>query len=487
MRRPRLGVLGVGSDITAVALLQGVGAIITFVYQTALLRGLSKEDAGVYFLAMAAIVLAGGLADFGLVATVAPRLAIARGNVSMMFRAALHLRMLALALSLATTIGYLLIVGSLYLVPVVAVAFAATVLSSKATGLRQLFEVIWRLKGRTYVVGVLSVVDLLVGLVALVILAGHGELTVLRAAVIFGFCSLPGFVVAVVPVLRELRRDPEWRQRIPGRLYRALAFSSLPVAALALLSQVSAQLETLVLAGAGLGSRDIAAYNAAVRPLAALIFLATTYAFGIGPVVSQTFRGMQRELTIEYLASVGARLLGATALLICAVCWVYAEPLMRIFGAEYASEAYILRLYAIVTVIVFQVVLLDQFLLALGRRPATLVGAIFQITLALLLELAVVGRWGLSGILIAKGISMSALVLFQLFRLPSEAARGARGGIMRLTAVAMVLVASLVMSQEFAPAFRAAIAVLATMAGIIGFRLVTLTDLQRLRSVRLGI
>ena len=142
MSRSRLRVLGVGSDISLAATLQGGGAVVGFIYQMVLLRSLTKEDAGVYFLAIATIVVAGGMADFGLAATLTPRLAVSGNRGVPLFRAGLHLRALSLVLVLVALDVYLYTIGNRDLLLPVTLAYIATIVSSKATGIRQLFDML---------------------------------------------------------------------------------------------------------------------------------------------------------------------------------------------------------------------------------------------------------------------------------------------------------------------------------------------------------
>jgi len=468
------------------AVMQAAGAAIAFLYQTVLLRGVSKEDAGVYFVVIAMTVVAGGIADFGLAATVAPRLAIAAGGGTPTFRAAIHLRMAALGAVLILMNLYLWLLGDSRLVLPATLAYIATIIGARSTGVRQLFELMWRVRGKSYVIGALSAFDMMVGLVALSALAAVGELTVVWAALVFGLCNVPGFVISTAPLLRELRRTPGWLHKIPGRLYRRLAVASLPIAALAFLGQVSGQLETLVLAGARLDARHIAAYNAAIRPITALLFVATTISFGISPLVSQVHKKTRTDIDLGYLSSFGVRALGSAALAIVAVSWAYAGDLMLIFGPEYASEAYILRLYSCMGVIVYLVVLFDQFLLALGRRPATLVGGLLGVSLALILEFAVVGSWGVRGILAAKGVALTSVIGYQLSRLPRDVRSSAMRAALSVLAVAGVLAAAIAATEAISSLVRGPILVVTTAGAIMLFKVVTLTDIARLRRIRVS-
>lgn len=484
MAGSRLRVLGVGTDVSVTAVLHGGAALLGFAFQAILLRNLSKEDAGTYFLAIAAAMVAGGLADFGIAATILPRISILSNSSSPTFRAALNLRALSLAISGILLFGFLLFTGTTLPTAVGLAAFGSILFSAKGTGIRQLYELIWRLRGRTYVVGALSMFDMVLGVIALIVLAWAGELTLLTAALVAGLSGVPTFMASVLPIHRSLVKSPDWRRPIPRRLYKAILLSSLPIAGLAFLGQLSAQLETLVLDVVRLGEREIAAYNAAIRPLTALIFLATTFAFGLNPLVSQVFKRVRKDVDLAFLAGIGVRVLGSVALVILGVGWVHAQDLMRIFGPEYMREAYILRIYGCVSLIAFQVVLFDQFLMALGRRTVTLIGGLMQVSLALTLELLVVGRWGLPGLVAAKGLSMIALVGYQLWRVPGNARSAALQGHLRLLATGIALAASLFLTEGVNEFVRGPVIVAVVVTSLILFRVVTREDLRRLRRIR---
>lgn len=485
MAGPRLRVLGVGADVSVAAVFHGVAALLAFAFQTILLRSLSKEEAGTYFLAIAAAMVAGGLADFGIAATVLPRISVDSHGGSPTFRAAVRLRAISLSVSGILLIAFLAFTGTTVPILVGVAVFGSILFGSKGAGIRQLYELVWRLRGRTYFVGALSSFEMALGVLALLILTWTGNLSLLTAALVAGLIGVPGFIVSVVPIHRTLSKSPQWERHIPQRLYRTIVWSSLPIAGLAFLGQLSAQLETIVLDIVKLGELEIAAYNAAVRPVTALIFLATTFAFGINPLVSQVYKRARRDLDLSYLASVGVRVLGSVSLMILAVGWVYAEELMGVFGSAYIREAYILRIFGCVSLVIFQVVLFDQFLLALGRRTATLAGSLIQVSLALLLETAVVSQWRLSGLLAAKGLSMLALVAFQLSRLPAEARVSAMSAHLRLLSTGLVLASALYVTEDVSVVFRGPIVIAVVAVSAYVLKMITAEDINRLRRIRL--
>ncbi len=224
MFKGRLKVLGIGSDIGLAVMLQGAGAVVSFAYQTVLLRSLSKESAGIYFLSIAYVSLAGGLGDFGLAATVTPRVAVAGSVPTPAYRAAFHLRILALLTGIMVLNVYLGVTGQWDLLPYVNIAYVSIIVSARTTGVRQLVELMWRLRGRMYAISAIAVVDALLGLAAMLILQHNGAMNLMNAVLVLGLSSIPGFVVVGMPLLREfraLREAVSWRRHLPRALYRA--------------------------------------------------------------------------------------------------------------------------------------------------------------------------------------------------------------------------------------------------------------------------
>jgi O-antigen/teichoic acid export membrane protein len=72
--------LGVGSDIGLTAILQALAALAAFALQAIIVRSLSKDQAGLYFLTLSYVTIASGMADFGILAAIYPRLSVTKGG-----------------------------------------------------------------------------------------------------------------------------------------------------------------------------------------------------------------------------------------------------------------------------------------------------------------------------------------------------------------------------------------------------------------------
>lgn len=489
MARRRLKMLAVGDDIGLTMVLQVVSAVAAFAFQIVFLRTLTKEDSGLYFLAISYTVIASGIADFGIVAAVFPKIAVARGGITPAFKGALVLRSITLAAALLLVNGYLMALGKWNVVPYFNLVYISVVISSKATGIRQLFETIWRFRGRTYAVTLISLVDALLALGALWYLSHTGRLTLLNLVLVFTLSNLPGFVAVVVPIVPMIRASGIFRHRMPPRLYKSLAIAALPVAAMIVLGQTSAQLETQVIDNyTAMSSADIAAYNAAVRPLTALVFIATTLGFGLAPLISQQLKGVRSDYTLGFIASVGVRLIGVISLVIAMMCGLFSEQVMMLFGRAYVGEAYILRIFSVISGLTFLVVVLDQFLLALGKRKQALYGAMLNLSIALITEPLTIRWWGIRGMMYSKGAAVLCLILFQLWCLRDDVRRAAVRGIARLLPAAAVLAGALLLTAGdiLAPALRVGIVAAALLGSFVAVRAVLPAELRVLRSLRVA-
>lgn len=478
----RLKMLGVGADIGLTVSLQVVGALVAYAFQIMVLRSLSKEESGIYFLAISYITIASGLADFGLVATIMPRLAVAGGEATPAFKAGFALRAGMLLVGGILLNAILAAAGKWDLLAIVNLAYISSIFGAKATGLRQFLDILWRLRGRTYVLTAIGVFDMMLGVGGLFLLWHYGEPTVTTVTLIFALCNIPGFVAVTVPWISRLRSSGFFRQKIRPRYYRALFLASLPVGLMGALAQVSGQLEPLVLDGF-MSKADIAAYTAGTRPLIGLGFVAVTLAFGLSPLVAQHARGTRRDSSFDFIISVAVRLIGVMGLGICAMCALFSEQIMLIAGQEYVGDAYILRVFSIINGLTFLVILFDQFLLAMGRRKQTLYGAILYFVLALGLETLIIGRWGIMGMLYAKLAAVCCLVLFQLVMVGSEVRRSAAKALVNLLPTAAVLLVAALATVHLDLPVRIPVVLVPTLAALLLMRTVKISELKMLRSM----
>jgi O-antigen/teichoic acid export membrane protein len=475
--------LGIGNDIGLTAVMQLLGAMLTFAFQAVVVRSLDKGETGLYFLAMTYIVIATSIADFGIVAVVLPRMSVVRGMETPAFKTGLVVRLLAMAIAWVGINLYLLAFSTPQVVLAVNAGFSAILFSSKFSGVRQYLEMLWRLQGRTYIITLIGVIDLIVSLAIILLFHYTGHLTAASAWLAMPLGSIPGFLIVSWPLLRRLRQSEYFRRRIPLAYYRRVALASIPMAVMVILGQTFAQLEVLVI-NSRLTLADVGAFSTALRPLSGTLFLAVIVGAGIFPVVSQIHAGSRREVSLDYIVSVSVRLVGLMGLGIIAVCSLFDTQIMSIFGADYVAEAYLLVLNSLINCLTFLVILFDHFLLSTGKRVQTLIGTSISFFLAMALEFALVGSWGIKGVIYAKMFAIASLVAFQLYVVGERIRRPAFDGLRKLVIPAGMLVLALMATSQLSLVIRAT-AVLVLFAGaVVTLRTFSISELQLLRTIR---
>ncbi|MBK8909732.1 MAG: oligosaccharide flippase family protein [Chlorobi bacterium] len=475
--------VGVGPDMLLGVILQGLNAATAFGLMLVLVRTLPKEEFGLYSLALAPLGIATGIADFGLVATLMPRMAVARHTPNPAFRTGLLLRGLLILLAWLGMNLYLITVAEPRFLLLVNLGYLAIFFSSKLTGLRQIFEVVWRLKGRGYMVSLFALLDGVLILALVMLLRWQGMLTPERVMVCIAVASVPGFLAIMLPVVVRLRGRGLW-VKSPKRYSMAVVRASLPIALFGAVAQMQGQIETLVVGHFG-GLQQIAAISVPIRVLQGTLFIAIIASITLAPVVAQVYKRQRVDISLAQVGSVGVRVIGAVGVGISLFCVALAPQIMLIFGAEYAADTQLLRLYSFANMLTFLVVTLDQLLMAMGRRPQVLYGVLFGLAVSIIFEVGAVVIFGtLESVVIAKIFSVAMLVILQTFFLPNAMRGAVRSALLRVWGVAAaVAVAAWVLPQGQVWWRIALLAVAVPLVAAV-VRLVTARDVQLLRTVR---
>lgn len=480
----RLRGVGVGADTTLTVALQIAGAVAAFVLQVVIFRVLSRDDAGFYTRTTTYLVLASAVADFGIAATVMPRLAVLGGDTPA-FKAAMVIRFGAILVAWLVMSLYLLVRGSFDLLLYVNLGYFGIFVSARMIGLRQFVEILWRLQGRTYVVTAVGLADTFLLMGGIVLLAAVGMLTLERVLLLVAFSGLPGFLLIVWPLWKSGRLQRYFSISVPRRYYRTLLKASIPVAVVVIAGQIFSQLEMLVIE-AYLHVSDNAGFRAATAPLTGLVFLSSAVTFALSPVVSQIDRGARRDIGADMITSVAVRLIGSMALGICAVCYLFGEELMLLFGPKYYAEVPILKIYSISNGLTFFVILFDAFLLAIGYRRQVLVAALVGLSSALVLEILFVQSYGVPGLVAAKIASQAMIVILQVRALQAELRTGAVAGLMRLAIPAGLLAVALFATAGLSDLVRVPLVLLVLGGSLLAGRIVSPAELRFLRQLRLS-
>lgn len=478
--------VGVGTDIGTTIVLQGGGALLAYLVNRSVARTLGQDGWDAYSLCMHNYILLGtAVADFGIIAVVMPRIAAAKGEFTSAFAAAFVLRLVTCTLGLCVAVGLTLLYGNYDLLLPVIIGFGAVLFSGKMTGLRQVPEMIWRLKGRTWVISMISLLDALLLFGTLLVMAHYNALTVTTAMIALVATNIPGFLFVMVPIYLGYRRSDYAGRRISRKYYRGIVIAALPIAVMAISSQFFARAELLVI-NATMGKEYVGDYVAGILPLAGTLFFAITVGMGLWPLISQIHRRTRQDVTAGWVISLGSRLLGGIAIGVSMVCFLFSEQIMAIFDPAYVQYAYILRIYSITSGLEYLVVFFDQTLLAVERRKEMMVGTLLSLGLVLIFQFAAIPTWGILGILIAKIAALLCKMTYQLYVLGNDIRGGAFKAFLRLGGGVVAPVLALLGTQSLPVVPRAGIVLIVTVASLLALRIIDLRELKVLRRLQLS-
>lgn len=478
--------MGVGADTALTTGMSVLSAAANYAFRLVVLGAFTtKEDAGIYVLTIAYLSITSSLADFGLNATIFPKLAMARGPNTLVFRAAFVMRMWAIALTWIGLNAYLLAVGKGEILVYVNIGFAGVFISGRLTGVRQSLEQLWRLKGRAWISAAFTVLDSILALAVVLILDRADAVSVFSVSIVWTLSSIPGFVLLLWPLLPSIRSAERLRERVPMRYYRRLFWASLPVGLMAYAGQFSGQLETFVLDLAGTLS-DVGAYGVAVSPLMGLVFVPVAISVGLAPLITQIHRGARNDIPMPQVMSLGVRLVLVVALGVAVVTNVFAGQIMMLFPPEYANDVYILRTYTAISALVFVSVANDQYLIAAGYRRQVAIGAMVSLGLAIALEVPLVFLYGVGGMMAAKILALLVAITYQLAVFSREMRAGALQGMTRMIGPIAVFAAGLVLTWNASVALQAAIMLPAVAGALVLFGALRRDELAQLRGLRLS-
>ena len=476
---------GLGADIGLTVALQVVGALLAYTINIVIARSLGKSGWDDYSLCMHTYILIGtAVMDFGIIAVAMPRIAAARGKFSPAFSAALRLRFVTFFLGLAAALSMALIFGDGELLVPVLIGFGGALVSAKFTGIRQVPEVMWRIRGRTWIISVIAIFDAVLLLGIILILANQGMLTITTVMIALIAANVPGFLLVAVPIIRSFRRSELFGRTIPKKYYRGMVFGALPIAVMALSSQLFARIEPLVI-NATIGREYVGEYIAGILPLSGTIFFAITIGVGMLPLISQIHRRARSDVSAGWVVSVGSRTLGGVAIFISAVCFLFAEDILWLFDPDYVSYAYVLRIYSITNGLEYLVVFFDQTLLAVDSRKEVMIGTLLSVVLALVLQLAAIPLWGIHGLLIAKIVAVVAKIIYQLVVLGKDIRVGALKAFYRLSYGIVSLIGVLFLTSSMPIVPRTLVTLVVVCAVLVLGRIVDLKALSRLRRLQL--
>ncbi|MCE2502601.1 MAG: polysaccharide biosynthesis C-terminal domain-containing protein [Chlorobi bacterium] len=478
--------LGLGTDISLTVVLQGLGALLAFAVQPILARVLGESGWDTYTLCMQTYVMIGAaVVDFGIVAVALPRIAVAGGFSSPAFQSSFYLRSITFVIGLSVAIILAVVFGDSDLLVPVLIGMGVVIVSGRFTSFRQIPEMIWRVKGRAWVVGAVATLDTMLMVSAVLLLRNIVDFTATSVITLLLLVNIPGFILIAFPVVRAFKRSSTSSKRYHSRYVKGMAYSAMPIAIMAIASQLFGRIEPLVI-NAVYGKDLVGDYIAAISPLMGTIFIAVSISVGLQPLLSQVHKRARSDVKGEWVMSVGVNVLGGIAISISAISLLFAEEIIGLFGKVYTENAWMLRIYSITNILEFLVILYDQSLIGIDKRREVMTGTLLSLGLALAFQVVGIIYWGIAGILVAKTFSVAGKIVYQMVVIGKSYRVGAINGMIRLTAVAILFAAGYYFTTDITESiFRAVLLLPLLVIILFASRTINFSDLRKLRRLQL--
>lgn len=478
------GGIAIGNDIALTILFQGLSALISYGAQIVVSRTLGESGFDIYSLVFSYMILASALTDFGIVAVVYPRIAVAGGTATPAFFAALRLRAVIYLLgSFLVALGVVLVEGTELLLPTVC-GLLVIVFSAKLTGVRQVAEMIWKISGRTWIVGAMTAFDSALFLGIVYLLGRKFALSPADMFLLLGATSVPTFLFVFYGIRRATRDVEKRYRRISPRYLRAILSAAFPIAVMAIASQVFGRIEPMIISRM-IGIDLVGDYTNAVFPLGGTIFIPLTIAIGILPFVSQVHRARRSDFEMSWIISTGIRSIGAIAVLIGIVSFIFAEPILSLFGPAYVDDAWIMRIYTMTTLLEFIVIFGDQMLIATDRRRELMIATLLSLALVILFQVSAITLFGIAGVLYGKIGALTIKIAYQYRSFDEPIRSGLRDGIVRILLSAVISGGILFATKDLAYPLSFPLAMAGAIAILWFTKCIDPERLKRLRGIRL--
>lgn len=480
----RGGARSVGNDIALTVVIQGLMAVVAYGSFVTITRLASEATVDLYTLMIAYLAITASILDFGILAVAYPRLSVGDPFDSPSVRTSFDLRIRLALPSLVLLMTVLLVTDRTELLPVGLLGFGVILLSGRFSGLRQVPEAVWRLKGRTWQVIGIALLDALIFLGLVLFVGLRQELTVTTIFLLLLVANIPGFIVVGLPVLRRLR-DRARNPARPGHR-RIFFFAAIPIAVMSVASQLFARIE-VVMIDAMIGLDKVGEYGVAVQSLVGTTFVPITVALGLLPLITQVSRRVRTDIDSRELGSFGVRLLGAIGLVVGLVAALFAPQILSLNGPEYVEVAWILRWYAITNLLEYLVIFFDQSLVAVGKRKEVMIGTLISLVAALALQAGLIGTYAIVGILVGKIGALVLKIAYQCSRFDAGYRTGVLLGLARVLPVAVLLILLFLVTTDMTMIPRIAVMFGAGLASLLVAGLVRPSEIRRLQSMRLGV
>ncbi|MGE3800761.1 MAG: hypothetical protein AB7H80_07055 [Candidatus Kapaibacterium sp.] len=480
--------VSVGSDISLTVFLQGLTGLLALGLQPLIARKLGPNGWSTYSLCMQTYATIGSaILDFGIFAFVFPKVAVSKNFASLPFASAIALRIPTFLLATIVTLGVAFAFGNGEYWYLILSGLFVVFIGSRFPGMRQVMEMIWRNTGRTWVAAGVGVLDMGLFILALLLIPEIAANSVISVIVTFFVANVPGFLIITIPIIRRYLQTPNAPRRVPIRYLKRVAIGSSPIALMVLSAQVFGRVEPLII-NAVFGEDLVGGYMAAILPIGGTAFIASTIGIGLQPLIAQAWRGTRNDVKGEWILSIGTRILGSVGILIGVFCFIYAEPILSLFGPKFIASAWILRIYALTNLLELMVMFYDQSLIGINKHREVMGATIGALILALILQIIGVIFWGLPGILFGKMATVACKIVYQLTLFSPVWRREAIYSLARIGGSVLFFAAGIygMNSLDLSPIVEGVILLPAVVGALFFLKVIDLPGILKLRSIRLG-
>jgi O-antigen/teichoic acid export membrane protein len=217
------------------------------------------------------------------------------------------------------------------------------------------------------------------------------------------------------------------------------------------------------------------------------MFVATSVGTGLQPLISQIHKRVRSDVSGSWVVSIGMRTLGAASLVSGTMALLFADDIMLLFGSDYVEYAWILRVFTITMALEFIVILLDNVLIAVGKRREVMTGTVLSLVLALVFELALIPGMAIAGLLVGKILALVCKVFYQQRVVGREYRSDVLRSLTLIVGAGGTVAGAFLLTDGLSLEFRIVALFAAAGLGMTLFRLIDMEGLKILRSMTLSV
>jgi O-antigen/teichoic acid export membrane protein len=224
-----------------------------------------------------------------------------------------------------------------------------------------------------------------------------------------------GTLIGLLSVLYPLRREFSGIfSRFDKGIVKTILLSAWPFGLVSLMGVVMINTDVLVLGISG-SSVDVGLYSAAQKPVQLLYLVPALLAAAFFPNMAEAVKDREK---FNSLFRKGIKAVCLFAFPVALGGAVLAEPIVSlVYGAEYVASVYSFLILCLTCIFVFPSVFMTNAIFAEGKRGVFAPFALIGILGNILLDIALIPRFGIAGCALATLAVQSALFCYGLFAL----------------------------------------------------------------------